>query len=265
MRSIIVGRHIYVGNNPIKYTDPTGMRRVGPEYEEENTRLDEMDRLRGYSIIGTNTSSSPTDRLTYVGGDMQNKNNYVYRDHINDQKNDIEVFLPDYVIEASAPKMQIFRGVAIAYTPYTLDFQFGGELSFTLPYTVIYITAGPDKGKFLKVQELIVPPFINKLPVPNAPDGFGVGGFGGGVSSGITVYDYTGTSLRNFRLSNFLGASTTVGWGTGKFLIFSQELSASSMDEFGGIVSRNRIKLGLGGYGTPISVSYGHSQSYGVW
>ncbi len=91
------------------------------------------------------SAESPTDRYTYMGGNMQDKNSYIHRDRIDDGKNDIEVSMPEWVVEAKAPKMKVFRGVAIGGS-LNFDFQFGGSLN-TTPISYIHILKGPYAGK----------------------------------------------------------------------------------------------------------------------
>ncbi len=176
----------------------------------------------------------PTDRYTYMGGNMQDKNSYIHRDRIDDGKNDIEVSMPEWVVEAKAPKMKVFRGVAIGGS-LNFDFQFVGSLN-TTPISFVHILKGQDAGKTFFLQSGAVK---------------GIGAPGGSVTGSLDVYDYYGTSLNNLSIRNFIKNSRVAGISVGELIIMGNTYGFSKFDD-GTLLMSTSINLGIGG-GLPIS------------
>ncbi|MFV0311453.1 MAG: RHS repeat-associated core domain-containing protein, partial [Dysgonomonas sp.] len=231
----------WVANNPMKYIDPNGMDWFAeqPENKEKSSWERLIESKENQSLNGShykiNNAKPPTDRLTYIGGDMLDKNNYIQRGHINDGKNDIEVSLPDYVVEAKAPKKQMHRGVALGFST-NFDFQLGKTMNITTSQ-VIYITDGPDKGKWIVLGGA----------------GSGYGTPGGSFTGSLDVYDYYG-HIKDFRIDNFIGNSDSRSIMAGEFIVVGATYS-SSKNPYGGIIYGTSVNVGVGGLSTFIGAT----------
>ena len=250
--------YVYCTNNPLRLIDPTGM------YNEEGSSKRKSDKLEKNSFQrmidsknaaaekarltdGILTIGSNTDRYTFIGGDMTYKKNYVYRDNIDDGKNDIEVSLPTYYVEAAAPKMQRWDGVAIGFE-INFDVQVGAGLAM-VPASGVFILAGPDKGKafYLAGGNFISGPIAYSL------------------TGNITFYSYTGMNIRNFSIRDIEGdmevfnVSVELGGVLSYTVLNSKDtFSGGSVQGISLGIGRGISKTILGGYYGTVTTGRGH-------
>lgn len=130
------------------------------------------------------------------------------------------------------------RGVALGFST-NLGFQLGKIMNITAGQ-VIYITDGPDKGKWVVLG--------------GAGFGYGTPGGSGAAAGSLEVYDYYG-HIRNFSMKNFLGDSKSTSIMAGELIVAGATYSSSSIDGNGGILYGTSINAGLGGLGTFIGVT----------